>query len=57
MLYEVITQELHNRYNDPEYREIIAGLKSELKKQREELNETDENYPEIQAIIEKHWND
>lgn len=50
-------QELHNRYNDPAYREIIAELKSELRKQREELNETDEDYPEIQAIIEKHWND
>ncbi len=50
-------QELNNRYNDPAYKEIIAELKAELKKQREELNETDEKYPEIQAIIEKHWND
>lgn len=49
--------ELHNRYDDPAYKEIIAELKTELRKQREELNETDENYPEIQAIITKHWND
>ena len=50
-------QELHNRYNDPAYKEIIAELKEELQKQRIELNETDANYPEIQAIVEKHWND
>ncbi|WP_066631021.1 sulfatase family protein [Labilibacter marinus] len=50
-------QELNNRYNDPEYKEIITQLKAELKRQREELNETDVNYPEIQAIVDKHWND
>lgn len=49
--------ELHNRYHDPAYQEIIAELKQELKKQRIELNETDAKYPEIQAIVEKHWND
>ena len=49
--------ELHNRYNDPEYQDIIKELKAELKRQRSELNETDENFPEIQAIVEKHWND
>ena len=48
-------QELHNRYNDPEYKEIIASLKKELKYQRKELNETDERYPEIQKIIEENW--
>ncbi|WP_205959937.1 sulfatase family protein [Flammeovirga aprica] len=48
-------EELHNRYDDPEYQDIIAKLKSELKQQREDLNETDENYPEIQAIVEKYW--
>lgn len=48
-------QELHNRYNDPEYKSIISKLKEELKRQRIELNETDENYPEIQAIIDAHW--
>lgn len=50
-------EELNNRYNDPRYKEIIAQLKKELKTQREELNETDANYPEIKAIIDKHWND
>ncbi|WP_109830173.1 sulfatase family protein [Reichenbachiella versicolor] len=50
-------EELHNRYNDPAYQDIIADLKKQLKEQREELNETDENYPEIQAIVKKHWDD
>lgn len=50
-------QELHNRYNDPAYKEIIAKLKLELKRQRETLNETDAKYPMIQAIVDQHWND
>lgn len=50
-------EELNNRYNDPKYQEIIAKLKEELKHQRVKLNETDENYPEIQSIINKHWDD
>lgn len=48
-------REMVNRYGDPEYAEIIAGLKEELKKQREELNETDENYPKLQRIIRENW--
>ena len=49
-------EELHNKYNDPAFTEIIDKLKDELKKQREELNETDINYPEIQKIIDQNWN-
>jgi uncharacterized sulfatase len=48
-------QELDNRYGDPEYADVIASLKEELRETREELNETDENYPEIQKIIEANW--
>ena len=48
-------QELHNRYDDPAYQDIIEELKIELKKQREELNETDEDFPEIDAIVKKYW--
>ncbi|WP_343328548.1 sulfatase [Polaribacter staleyi] len=50
-------EELHNRYNDLKYKPIIDSLKVEILKQREELNETDKNYPEIQKVIDKHWND
>lgn len=48
-------EELHNRYDDPEYQGVIADLKIELEKAREELNETDENYPDIQKIIDENW--
>ena len=48
--------EMHNRYNDPEYKSVVAELKTELKKQRAELNETDEKYPKLQQIIETNWN-
>ncbi len=31
--------------------------KKELKKMREELGETDKQYPRIQKIIDSHWSD
>jgi len=43
---------MKNGYGEPEYASIIADLKAELKRVREELNETDDAYPEIQAIID-----
>ena len=45
----------NNVYNNPEYKTIITHLKEELKKQREELNETDVAYPKLQAIIDANW--
>jgi uncharacterized sulfatase len=30
-------------------------MKAQLKQTREELGETDEKYPAIQNIIDKHW--
>lgn len=48
-------KELHNRYSDPAYKEIIKDLKLQLLQQREELNETDVNYPHIEKIIEENW--
>ncbi len=49
--------EMHNQYGNPEYADRIAQLKSELKRTRIELNETDAKYPEIQEIIDAHWDD
>ncbi|GGF36475.1 acetylglucosamine-6-sulfatase [Echinicola rosea] len=49
--------EMDNRYDDPKYQEKIDELKIELKRLREELNETDENYPHIQQVIDAHWDD
>ena len=40
-----------------EYSELIVDLKQRLARARSELNETDANYPHIQAIIDKHWDD
>ena len=50
-------QEMNNAYTDPQYKEEINNLKSQLQQLREDLNETDEDYPHIQALIDQHWND
>ncbi len=50
-------KEMNNTYKDPNYQEIIANLKTQLKTMRQDLNETDRSYPHIQKIIEQHWND
>ena len=47
--------EMDNRYNDPKYTTIIQDLKEQLIASRKEINETDENYPHIQAIIDRYW--
>ncbi|WP_262895852.1 sulfatase family protein [Cyclobacterium marinum] len=50
-------REMNNLYGDPAYSDTIAELKKELKKLREDLNETDNDYPHIQKVIDAHWND
>jgi arylsulfatase A-like enzyme len=47
--------EMQNQYANPEHAELVAELKRELKKQRAELHETDEAYPELRGIIEAKW--
>lgn len=49
--------EMDNRYGKPEYTAKIKELKSQLKKLRQDLNEEDDNYPDIQKIIDAHWHD
>ena len=49
--------EVVNRYRDPKYQAIIAGLKQELIAQRKKYHETDEKYPNIQKVIDGHWED
>jgi len=49
--------EMKNEYSNPEYKKIVAEMKVQLKQTRDELKETDTNYPKIQAIIDKHWDD
>ena len=48
-------KEMNNAYSDPAYGEIIKELKDQLLKLREDLNETDDNYPHIQQVIEANW--
>ncbi|BDD02266.1 sulfatase [Persicobacter psychrovividus] len=50
-------KEMNNRYDDPAYQEIISKLKEEILAQRAKYNETDEHYPEIQKVIDEHWDD
>ncbi len=50
-------KEMNNAYNNPEYKDVIANLKEQLIKLREDLNETDANYSHIQKVIDTHWND
>ncbi len=44
--------EMANQYANPEYKQIIAEMKTQLKQTREQLNETDKNRPGIQQIID-----
>ena len=48
---------MKNRYGDPAYAKTIADLKTRLERTRAELGETDEKYPKIQEIIDRHWNE
>jgi len=48
-------REMKNEYANPKYAAIIARLKTELRSQRERLNETDRNYPRIEEIIDANW--
>jgi arylsulfatase A-like enzyme len=49
--------ELVNIYNDPKYASVIKELKTELVRQRKVYNETDVNYPRMEVIFNKHFND
>lgn len=48
-------QEQNNVYNDANYSDIIKTLKTELVRQREVYNETDNNFPHLKAISEANW--
>ena len=47
--------ELHNAYRDPQYETIIKGLKEELVSWRQNVGDTDENFPDLKSIIEDYW--
>ena len=49
--------EMNNLYDKPDNQNLIRELKSKLQKMRMEIEEDDSKYPEIQKIIEEHWDD
>jgi uncharacterized sulfatase len=44
-----------NEYHNSEYQDIIKNLKMQLRRKRENLNEIDDHYPKIEAIILANW--
>ena len=47
--------ESRNAYDDPGYVEVIRELKGKLQELREEVGDTDEQYPVMREILEKSW--
>jgi N-acetylglucosamine-6-sulfatase len=47
--------EQQNVYDDPDYADVRRELKERLQAEKERLGDTDEAYPELQAIREEHW--
>ncbi len=48
-------EEMNNLYDNPKYAKVISDLKVQLKQMRKDLNEEDQNYPEIQQVIDEYW--
>ncbi len=48
-------EEMDNRYDDDKYAPIIADLKSRLKQLRAHVKENDADFPEIQKVVNAHW--
>jgi uncharacterized sulfatase len=44
-----------NLYGRPEHAARITEMKTQLKETRIKLNETDARFPQIQAVIQNHW--
>ena len=55
-LYDLVKDPLekHNVYRDPDYADIAADLKQQLLALKEEIGDTDENYPELRSL-QKHF--
>lgn len=47
--------ELHNVYADAAYAKVRDDLKKELLRVKEQVGDTDENYPELMKVREKTW--
>lgn len=47
--------EMNNIYNDPKNKELIEHLKEELVQLKDKYGDSDNNYPEMQPILEKYY--
>ena len=50
-------EEMNNLYAKPEYKELIRELKKSLLAKKKEVEDTDDQYPELMELRKKHWND
>ena len=48
--------EMNNLYGKQGYAGVARELKVELLRLRKKYNETDEQYPHIQKVIDEYWN-
>ncbi|TWU32325.1 hypothetical protein Poly41_58110 [Novipirellula artificiosorum] len=56
-LYDVKSDplEMNNLYGDPQYTDIAAQLKEQLKATRAEVKDSDADYAHVAGIISRHW--
>jgi arylsulfatase A-like enzyme len=47
--------EMNNVYDDPAYADVVKDLKRELRRLKEQLEDTDDAYPELVKLNEKYW--
>ena len=47
--------EMNNVYGDPAYADTVKELKAELRRLKEQLEDTDDAYPELSKLNEKYW--
>ena len=47
--------EMNNVYGDPAYADTVKELKAELRRLKEQLEDTDAQYPELLRVQEEYW--
>ncbi|WP_262504882.1 sulfatase/phosphatase domain-containing protein [Saccharicrinis fermentans] len=48
-------KEMNNVYDNPDYAQVKVMMKEKLKALREEIGDTDENFPHIKKIVDEYW--
>lgn len=49
-------KEMHNAYNNAKYMKVITEMKERLKALKAEVGDNDEQWPQMQSIIQSYWN-